>query len=108
MSVPSEATRKEIAQWMLDVKNYKRINAIVLDGTGFWASSIRAVLTSLFATAGKEGYEVFDDLTEAASFLQPYFAAGAGTAQDLKVSVYQLQNEMLELRDRPPYSLSEQ
>lgn len=103
MAVPSLKARKEIGQWIRDNPNRGNVNVLVIDGTGFWASSVRAFLGSLSVIVGKETHSIFEDLTEAARFLQPHFAVGAGTVQDLTVLVYQLKNDMSEARDRCRY-----
>ena len=108
MLLPSPKVRKDIGEVVR--RNHETVteNVVVLQGAGFWASSVRAFFSSFTMLLNKETHKLFDDLSEALLYLKPHFADKAGTTQEIISFVHGLQNDMaLERRVSSEIALDE-
>lgn len=70
--LPSTDNRRASAEMLQKIGANLRCSAMVLQGTGFWASAIRGAVTAIFATARQPcEVRVFDEPEPASAWVSP-------------------------------------
>ena len=69
-ALPGGRTRQDLAHAMHETKHLRGDSAVVLEGSGFWASAVRGALTSLAMAGGKRaGFRMFSALPAATAWI---------------------------------------
>lgn len=85
-SMPSAEVRAKFGQISAMHAQFIAAAAVLIPGTGFWPSAIRGLVTAISLLAPpKYDFEVFDSLSDVASWLTPIHAARTGVELDHQV-----------------------